>query len=403
MTDYRSVEALAVFRDSIMVGTLRRLPKGCEFRYTDDFLRSGQRRIALHLPLNLDGIRVEGIANLPTYFAGLLPEGIMFNAVRTVIGAAADDLFAVLAATGTDAIGDIDVRIPGITDLKSGMNLEDASELIRDIVGNRANSGAERITAIPGVQPKISLGEVTRASRTSRYIAKFESPDFPNLVANEHVIMQMARKCGVDAAQTTRTGSALLVKRFDRVYFRSAAVMTKVHVEDLIQVMDLMPSSKYIMEFDVLMTEIARLGASKASLLDAMRLYVYSYLIGNGDLHAKNISVLRDPDDGQWRLTPAYDLISTLPYLDKIPGDRMALALANESFGRFSLGEFVEFGLRFGLPERATIKMIGGLCSGVMANVEMVHSMGFDAETTATVKGEILSRVEGLVASDASK
>ena len=398
MTDYRSVEELTVRRDSLKVGTLRRLSKGCEFRYTAEFLQSGQEAIALHLPVDHEGIRVEGIANLPTYFAGLLPEGIMFNAVRTVIGAAADDLFAVLAATGSDSIGDIDVQIEDQLETKTPMNLEDAAELIRDIVGHKFGPGTERITAIPGVQPKISLGEVIRASRTTRYIAKFESPDFPNLVSNEHAVMQMANKCGVDVAKTTRTGSALLVKRFDRVYDRSANLMTKIHVEDLIQVMDLMPNSKYTMEFAELMIEIDRLGASKATLLDALRLYVFSYLIGNGDLHAKNISVLRDSHNGQWRLTPAYDLISTLPYLDRMPGDRMALALLDESFGRFTASEFVEFGLRFGLPERATVKMVDSLCSGVSAHIEMVHTMGFDGATTASVKDEILRRVAGLVA-----
>ena len=76
----------------------------------------------------------------------------------------------------------------------------------------------------------------------------------------------------------------------------------------------------------------------------------------------------------------------------------MALALLDESFGRFTSFEFVEFGQRFGLPERATVKMVDSLCSGVRSHIEMVHTMGFDGATTASVKDEILRRVAGLVA-----
>lgn len=45
-----------------------------------------------------------------------------------------------------------------------------------------------------------------------------------------------------------------------------------------------------------------------------LRLVAFSYAIGNGDLHGKNVSVYGS--DGQVELTPAYDALSTLPYGD---------------------------------------------------------------------------------------
>ncbi len=123
LIDYRSVESLLVFRDDEHVADLRRTSKGGDFRYTDHFIASNQAPIALHLPKTLDGLTFEGMANLPTYFAGLLPEGVMFSAVRRLIGSAADDLFALLAATGADAIGDIEVRIPGEEKRKPTINV----------------------------------------------------------------------------------------------------------------------------------------------------------------------------------------------------------------------------------------------------------------------------------------
>ena len=47
------------------------------------------------------------------------------------------------------------------------------------------------------------------------------------------------------------------------------------------------------------------------------RRLVFSVLIGNGDMHLKNWSLLY-PDGRKPVLSPAYDFVSTLPY---IPGD----------------------------------------------------------------------------------
>jgi serine/threonine-protein kinase HipA len=56
-----------------------------------------------------------------------------------------------------------------------------------------------------------------------------------------------------------------------------------------------------------------------------VRRLVFSVLIGNGDMHLKNWSLLY-PDGRKPVLSPAYDVVSTLPY---IPGDTLAL-----SFGK---------------------------------------------------------------------
>lgn len=142
MTDYRSLEQLDVFRADERVGVLRRLPRGCEFRYREDFLRSAEPPIALHLPKTPEALITEGVLNLPPFFAGLLPEGVMFAAAQRLIGSAKDDLFAVLAATGRDAVGDVDVREPGAATLhQSGFNIESAKEAI-DLILDSAGGGS---------------------------------------------------------------------------------------------------------------------------------------------------------------------------------------------------------------------------------------------------------------------
>ena len=122
----------------------------------------------------------------------------------------------------------------------------------------------------------------------------------------------------------------------------------------MLQVMDRFPNSKYAIEYGELLTAMSDLGVPKASLLSAIRLSVYSYIIGNGDLHAKNVSVIFRRNEGHWRISPAYDLLSTLPYGET----RMALALENEALGRFTISDFVEFGRKFGLEEKAITDMV---------------------------------------------
>lgn len=143
--------------------------------------------------------------------------------------------------------------------------------------------------------------------------------------------------------------------------------MEKLHTEDMLQAMDRFPNSKYSMEYGDLLAAIRDIGSAPVTLLNALRLYVFSYIIGNGDLHAKNVSLIQDKEDGQWQLSPAYDLLSTLPYAAILPGaDRMALALGDETYGRFTRGDFALFGMHFELPEKAVIGMIDRTARAVL-------------------------------------
>ncbi len=386
LTDYRSVERLDVYRDDICVGTLQRLPKGCNFEY----LETTGGPIALHLPR--EGVTVEGLANLPTYFAGLLPEGVMYAVVKTLIGAAADDLFAILAATGSDAIGDIDVRIPGDSSHRPLLSPDEANDVIQEVLSG-STDGANHTSAIAGVHPKLSVGQLTRSSRLDRSIAKFNSPDFPGMTRVEFACMQLAKRCRMQVADVALTRDFLMVKRFDRVVDNKAKQVSKVHQEDLLQVMDLFPNSKYSLDYGDIMTAMQRLGVSKASLLRAVELYAFSYLIGNGDLHAKNVSLIRDRQTGQWSLSPAYDLLSTLHFKHQMPGaDRMALALGGGKFDSFETSDFLDFGEQFELPSKATRSMLSNLATKVQGNIALLEVNGLDAK----VVEEIVRRAERL-------
>lgn len=389
MISYSSIEELEVLRDGASIGMLKRLPKGCIFRYTDQFLASSQPPVALHLPKTPDGMMVEGLSNLPTFFAGLLPEGVMFQAIRTVIRTAPDDLFSLLAATGRDTIGDIEIRIPGASLHRTPLDLAQAEELVDLILRKPSELNPALISGIPGVQPKLSIGGLVRASRAEVYIAKFESSLFPRINANEEIFMNLARRCGLKVPKTKLVGNTLIVKRFDRKTGKSSP-KKKLHVEDMLQALDLFPNSKYSLEYSELLTRMVELQVSKATLLDALRLYLYSWLIGNSDLHTKNVSLIQDPVSLQWKLSPCYDLLSTLPYSDVLKdGGKMALALHDEAHGRFDLKDFVQVGAMFDLPEGAVVRMVKQTSQALKKQIHTLPVELLGEETIQTISDRV--------------
>lgn len=88
-------------------------------------------------------------------------------------------------------------------------------------------------------------------------------------------------------------------------------------VEDACQVLGRWPGDKYVISTEEAIAALAqRCRAPGVAALELYRLLVFAYLSGNGDLHAKNLAILRD-QRGVWRVTPAYDLPSSAVYGDR--------------------------------------------------------------------------------------
>ena len=50
-----------------------------------------------------------------------------------------------------------------------------------------------------------------------------------------------------------------------------------------------------------------------------LRAWLFNFVIGNADAHAKNHSFVWQPESGQWQVAPLYDLLSVTPYLPTQP------------------------------------------------------------------------------------
>jgi len=183
---------------------------------------------------------------------------------------------------------------------------------------------------------------------------------------------------GLDIAEATIVHDAdgragLLVRRCDRVTAAdgSSAALAQ---EDGCQVLGRYPADKYNLESEsVARGLVAVTRAQPVAARQLLAQFVFAYLTGNGDAHAKNFSVGRTPD-GEWRLTPAYDVVSTHPYGDHT----LALGVngkRGEDLGRV---DFLAFAEAVGLRERAATRTITDLVDRTERWLPRLGELPFD-------------------------
>lgn len=227
---------------------------------------------------------------------------------------------------------------------------------------------------ISGAQEKYSLiSEHTELrlpvlGERTQYILKPVPSDLDNptdVPANEHLTMQLAGQ--VYGIATAINGllffangeAALLVRRFDvqsdgskrrQEDFASLSGRTKQLAG---------PDFKYEGSYE----QIARLmqqhlPAARVEIEKFFRLVLFNYLFSNGDAHLKNFSIL-ETTDGDFLLSPAYDLINTSLHVndhdmalkDGLFADDYARR-GSEVYGYYIFDDFLEFGLRIGMMEK---------------------------------------------------
>lgn len=365
MGNQKDINELKIFRNGIQAGILKRTKQGCKFEFYKDFLnQKTYKGISFNMSKNSGALQNNGV-NLFPFFAGLLPEGLRLKSLVKNLKTSEDDLFSVFAAIGKQVIGDVYVEADKPFQANIGAKLKEINfyEYFQEIVSGRKIFNDE---SLAGVQEKISASmisfPVNIAKKDSMYILKLNPNDKPYLVENEFYSMELAKKCGIETAKTKlvkdRDGNnGLLVSRFDRTWNETESVFLMHHQEDACQLLDKYPAEKYRISFNEIVQGIVKhVSASKVAILRLLQLYAFSYLIGNGDLHAKNISLLVKSGSQIIEVSPAYDIICTYIYGDF----KMAIKLdgRNDNLKRKT---FLDFGERFGVSQVSCGKMLDKL------------------------------------------
>lgn len=306
-------------------GTLREVPGGgFVFEYAD----GAAEDIACALPAS---VRVhETSRGLHPFFQHLTPEGwLRGRQARRGEVDAADD-FGLLLRYGADCIGAVSINDP------EGKPLGTAA-------GDDAEDTAiAQPRTLSGVQPKILAVKTGQGFRPAGpagpapYIAKFAADDLPDIVTNEHLTLTCCRRLlGADAVTESERAvvegiarPALLVKRFDRTLEGA-----RLRLEDFAQVLSRPRGrdfqGKYDGDFEACGALIREHSARpEIDLLRFFERIVAFYLLGNGDCHLKNFSLLETPEG--FRLSPAYDVVNTYIYAAKGYTTRFGLRIGGE-------------------------------------------------------------------------
>ncbi|MDB4936619.1 MAG: Serine/threonine-protein kinase HipA [Labilithrix sp.] len=406
MSSRKKPDSAVVLRGSEVAGRITRTAKGSVFEYDRAFREAEhepwEHGIAYRLPYANPRVETLG-TNVHPFFAGLLPEGIRLGALLRRTKTSADDLLTLLVASAADPVGDVAVvRDPAVrddvtpaVDVAAIETVRFADILKESLAGTR---GAEPI--VPGVQEKVSAamislpirGKSPSAKRGGAYILKLNPEKLPRLVENERFFMAMGDASGLEVARTQlvhdRDGaSGLLVERFDRVPGAGTGVR-KIHQEDACQWLDRYPADKYVLSYADIARGITELASAPiVEMAKFVRLIAFSYLATNGDLHAKNVSLRTTVEDGRVELTPAYDLLSTLPY-----GDRtMALQLDGRD-DNIKRAQVVAFGERHGVRPAATHAILDELCDVAATFIGKVDEIGLEPRKTADLRRVMTKR-----------
>lgn len=343
-----------VYKQGTLAARLERHAGGTKFSYLPKYLESGGPAVASTLPLSEEPVFTPSGA-VPPYFTGLLPEGRRLNSLRRAVKASADDELALLMAAGGDAVGDVQTLPHGEPPTQGGTAVVLDPKLPLDFDALLGDSGLIDPVALAGVQDKLSAGMISLpvAQAGKRYILKLNAPEFPFVVENEFLMFRYARKLripvgNVQLVHDVEGRAGLLVERFDRSTTPEGRPVS-LAVEDGAQVLALYPADKYSVPF----SEVCRaLAAHCPAPLPALRNLTiqaaFAWLTGNGDLHAKNVSMIQSPSGTGFTISPVYDIPSTVVYGDKT----LALPLGGKRTG-ISRRHFVGWAVKLGLTERA--------------------------------------------------
>lgn len=191
-----------------------------------------------------------------------------------------------------------------------------------------------------------------------------------DMPANEALTMDIAAGLfGIRTAEhalveLTDGVPAYLTKRFDR------RAGQPIRQEDFCQLAGRSEEThgdnyKYDASYEELAELVRRFcGSAAVENPKVFLLVLFNYVFSNGDAHLKNFSLLESPQ-GDYMLTPAYDLLNTSIHF---PGEPSSTGLdffadghftaRYEELGFYSAADFVELGGKFGVPEEEVMEMI---------------------------------------------
>lgn len=374
------------------------------FRYRLDFTEEaideygdGARILSLSIPVSADPIEDHRTdrSRMPVsaFLEGLLPEGNVRAHVATVAKVAVNDKMALLRQVGAECAGAVQFLPSGQPPSAGHVRTLDGHEvdaLVEDLPSYHLPEGAELQASLAGVQDKVLLTRLAgggwgwpEAGAASTHLIKPEPTPgaaLANLIQVEDWAMRVAAGAGLEAAHTELTTfgdrEAIVVTRYDRTPDGA-----RMHQEDFCQALALDPQAKYES-----LAEVEAYGATRLKRLvdlasfrsldpDAFRsqllsMVTFNVVIGNGDAHSKNYSLLLG-ERGDVRLAPLYDAAPVMMLAARYRNTGQVIN-GRTRITSVSVDDLVEEGARWGMGRSRAQSIVTDVLEATWASIHAV-------------------------------
>ena len=341
------VHFLNVFYRDQLAGRLASDQGVLSFQYAPEYLAQPQAtKLSISLPLQTDAFPHTVTR---AYFSGLLPDERVRHWLAKFLHVSEGNVFGLLKEIGGDCAGAVSLYSSqqNIHNRHQTYHILDeaaAAAMLLNLDKRPFQVGQEgvRISGA-GAQSKMMIAfvdgqmAIPTNDTPSTHIIKPAIEEFKDTVHNEFFCMRLAKAVGLPVPEVdiyyVQGKPYYLITRYDRV--KTEDGYTRLHQEDFCQAMGISPDQKYENEggptlldcFQLLDSRIAQGLMGGHEKLTLLQVVIFNFLIGNGDAHGKNFSVLYSSDTES--LAPFYDLMSTMIYGDFFK-EKMAMKLGGK-------------------------------------------------------------------------
>jgi len=334
-----------------------------ELRYAESWLSSDAARpLSLSLPLRPAGHPYRG-ERVSAFFDNLLPDNdVIRRRMQARFSTRSVDAFDLLAQVGRDCAGALQLMLKGELPPDPthvvGVALDETQieQVLGGIfvapLGHRAGEDDDFRISLAGAQEKTAFlyhgGRWKKPSGATPTTHIFKLPigktkalgiDLTTSVENEWLCHEVLKAFDVPIAPcemaTFGAQRTLIVERFDRRWSTDGTWLVRLPQEDLCQATATPPGRKYERDggpgIETIMDLLLGSRVAAQDRVDFFRTQVVFWLLCAIDGHGKNFSVFIEAQ-GQYRLTPRYDVISAYPVLGhgkgKLPTQKVKMAMA---------------------------------------------------------------------------
>ena len=396
------VATLDIFLHDAQIGTLTNIGGDRTiFAFADSYVNNSERpTLGLGFKDFYGQLRTEFRPyrkRVMPFFSNLLPEGRLREYLSEKAGVNPEREFHLLRALGRDLPGAIKI-LPS--------DGEDRLLESDDTKNNDHMGGNALRFSLAGVQMKFSAVQddaerltVPASGKGSFWIIKLPSREYAAIPENEFSMMTLAGMVGINVPRIGLVdvsnikglpeniggfgNTAFIIERFDRSIDGEA-----VHIEDFAQVFGVYPEKKYKLASMRHIAKVLATEGSQADIAELIRRIVFNALIGNGDMHLKNWSLIY-PRRRAASIAPAYDFVSTVPY---IPNDNMGLKVSRtREFSELTEDELSHLSAKVAIPEKLVLDT-------ARETVELFHEKWQSEKTNLPMTAAARKAVEANIA-----